>query len=125
MTFQIFFAIPLPALMQRHLNHFRQMKRLPRGRLRDLFAATETVSDDQCVFALRPHSRQKHTFTTFHRDVVMFILKTKSACHATTTRLGHLVVDLHLFQDRFFSFHLHDVLVMAMTMHESFLCECW
>src|SRR6266566_9063249 len=85
--------------------------------LRDLFAATEPICNDQCITVNAPYSGKQYSFTNFDRYVVMFSLKTKGSCHTTAARVEERVVKAQFREYSLFIRHLHDGCMMAMSMY--------
>src|ERR1700731_3058051 len=71
-----------------HLQHLSHMERVPVGALGNLFAATETVSDDQPVRGCSTNRREKLELTDSHRQVILIMLETERAGHAAPSRRG-------------------------------------
>ena len=69
------------------------MKRVASGALRDLFAATEAVGDDEPFRRSFPHRGQKFEFANCHGNVVFVVLEAKRTRHAATPGRGRLKVD--------------------------------
>src|SRR2546425_12843130 len=86
--------------------------------LSNLFATTETVGDNQRIFVSTAHSGKQHPLTNLDRHVVVVFLKTEGSRHTTTTRVEDCVVKAQSRKHRLFILHLHDSLVMAMSMHD-------
>src|ERR1700680_3230440 len=71
-----------------HLQHLSHMESVSVGALGNLFAATETVSDDHPVRGCLTNRREKLELTDSHRQVILIMLETKRAGHATASRRG-------------------------------------
>ena len=95
------------------------------GALRDLFAATEAVGDDQAVGRGLADRGQKFQFADRDRDVVLLFLEAERAGHAATARRWSAPVDAHLSQNRFFIGHFHQRFVMAVAMDQGLARQAW
>src|SRR5579859_7944644 len=93
------------------------MQRATACQLRDLFAATETICNDQCIIVSAPYSGKQYSFTNLDRYVVMVSLKTKSSCHAAAARIEDCVVKVQFRENSLFIRHLHDRGMMAMSLY--------
>ena len=51
----------------------------------DLFAAAESVCDDQRFGRRVPHGRQEYEFPHLHRDIVMIAFEAEASGHSTTS----------------------------------------
>src|SRR5205814_9721481 len=61
---------------------------------------------------------QQHTLATFDWDVVVVLLKSKSARHAATAGIEHLQLQAETLQNLLFAFHPHDRLLMAVAVDD-------
>src|ERR1700704_1514128 len=71
-----------------HLQPLRHMESVSVRALGNLFAATETVSDDQPIRGGATNRRQKLKLTDSHRQVILIRLETERAGHAAAARRG-------------------------------------
>src|ERR1700721_2265015 len=89
------------------------MMRVTSCALRDLLAATESVADDG----------EKFECANGRGDIVLVVLEAEGSGHAAASRSGSLEVDADAAQQRLFGGHLHDGLVMAVTVEQSLAIE--
>ena len=66
---------------------------------------------------------QKFEFADRLRDFVFVVLEAERAGHTAASRSWSLEVDADAAQQRFFGGHLHDGLVMAVPVQQSFAFE--
>src|ERR1700688_2970243 len=99
------------------------MKRVTSCALRDLLAATESVGNDQPVGGRFANSGEKLEFANGRGDFVLVVLEAERAGHAAASRSRSLEVDAHAAQERLFGGHLHDGLVMAVSVEQSLALE--
>ena len=72
------------------------MQRLAMCLLRNLFAATEAVSDYEDVVSGLAHRRQKHALACRHRNLILPFFKTKGTSHATAAGRQYLKIEAGL-----------------------------
>src|SRR5271165_709774 len=96
------------------------MQGVPGRSLSDLLAATEAVGDDQPVGGSLADRGQKLKLPNSHRNVIFIVLETEGSGHAAAARRGALKIYAQPPQHRFFRGHLHQRLVMAMAVEDSF-----
>src|SRR5579871_2003866 len=88
------------------------------GSLRDLLAATEPVGDDQPVVGRAADGGEKFQLSDGSGDVVLVALEAEGASHAAASGSGRLEVDADAGKERLLVGHLHDRLVMAMSVEQ-------
>src|SRR5436305_1705902 len=76
------------------------MQRRAAGRLRDLLAAAETISNDERVARRLAHLRQQYALADAHRDRVLFLLEAERAGHAAAAGVGVLDVETDVLEHR-------------------------
>src|ERR1700728_339576 len=107
-----------PRRIECHLQNFGKMKRVTPGSLPDLLAATESVGDDEPVRGRFTHCGQKFEFADGRGDFIFVVLKAERAGHPTASRSWSLEVDADSPQQRLLGSHLHDGLVMAVSVQQ-------
>src|SRR5271170_8229233 len=93
----------------------------PVGVLSNLFATAETVCDNQSIRGCISHSRKQHALAECLRYLVLFLLKTERPSHATAASVKHFNLRAGRREYGKFIVHLHQRLVMAMTMQHNTL----
>ena len=93
------------------------------GALGDLLAATESVGDDQPVGGRVADGGEKFEFADGRGDVVLVALEAEGAGHAAASGSGLVEVDAEAAEEGFFGGHLHDGLVMAVSVEQGFAVE--
>ena len=101
------------------------MQGLTISHLANLFAATESVCDDQRFFPCTPNNRKEHALTATDRNIVMVLLKTEPARHTAAARVNDLKIKAESVEQFRVALHFHNRLMMAMAVHERFSCESW
>ena len=71
-------------------QHFGEMDGAARGVLRDLFAATEAVADQEIVWPGGADSGQEHAFGKCLRDFEFVGLEAEGAGHAAAARIEQI-----------------------------------
>src|SRR5580693_7214275 len=104
--------------MQADPHGLRQMNCLSSSRLEDLLATTKTIRHNQCVLLGAPHSRQEYALADCLRYDELVPLESERSGHPATARIQRLQFTSGLSQQRFFIIHLHECLVMAVTMEQ-------
>ena len=64
------------------------------------------------------HGRQQHALADGDRDVVVVCLEAERAGHAAAAGVEQLVVEAELLEHRVLGVERHDVLVVAVPLHE-------
>ena len=106
--------------MQADLDGLRQMDRLSSCRLKDLLATTKTIRHNQCVLLGAPHSRQEYALAHCLGYDELVSLESERSGHPATARIQRLQFTSGLSQQGLFIIHLHECLVMAVTMEQDF-----
>src|ERR1700719_2226183 len=99
------------------------MERVTACALRDLLATTESVGDDEPVGGRVANSREKFEFANGRGDFVLVVLEAEGSGHATASRSRSLEVDADAAQEPLFGGHLHDGLVMAVSVEQRLALE--
>ena len=89
----------------------------------DLFAATETVGNDEPVGWRLADGGKKFEFADGDGDFVLIWFKTEGAGHAAATGSRSVEVDADAAQDGLFGGHLHQGFVMAVAVEDRFAIE--
>ena len=90
------------------------------GFLRDLFAATEAIGDDEPVGGGLANGGQEFEFSNGFGNVVGGFFEAEGSGHATASGSGSGEVDTHALQDGLFGGHLHQSFVVAVSVDERF-----
>ncbi len=93
------------------------------GTLGDLFAATETVGEDQPVVGSLADGGKKFHLADGDGEVVLFGFEAERAGHAAAPGGRSLEVNAEAAQDGLFGRHFHQGFVMAVSMEECFAIE--
>ena len=116
----ILFWNRLSHLPKPHLNYFRKMQGMSTGFLGDLFAAAKPVGNDEGFGTRVADGGQQLKFANFARDLVLIVLESEGAGHATASWGGRIEIEAHPGQDRFLGIHFHDGLVVAVSVNQCF-----
>jgi len=101
-----------------HLQNFGEVEGVAVGFLGDLLAATKTVGDDEPVGGSLADGGQEFEFADGFRNLVFFFFEAERSSHAAASGRGCGEVDTYALQHSFLGGHLHDGLVMAMSVNE-------
>ncbi len=94
------------------------------GALGDLLAAAESVGDDEPVGGGFADGGEEFEFADGLGDVVLVDpLEAEGSGHAAASGGGRLEVDAEAVEERLFGGHLHDRLVMAVSVEQGFAAE--
>src|SRR5579862_6633633 len=96
---------PCTAILQRHFQHFGEMKGMPPRTLSYLFAATEAVSNDQPVGWSLANRRHEFELANGNRHVIFVALEAEGSGHSAASRCGALEIDAEARQHRLFRSH--------------------
>ena len=96
------------------------MERFAVGGLRDLFAATEAVGDDDRVARRFAHGGKEDAFADAHRQLVFLFLESERAGHAAAAGVGMIDVESELLQHFFLVVEMEDGFVVAVRLNQSF-----
>ena len=91
--------------------------------MRNLFAATEAVGNDERIRVSVADCGKKNAFPDRLRKGVFIFLKAEGTGHAATAGVRGDQVGTHFAEERFFVIHLHDCFVMAMAVEQHFSSE--
>ena len=109
--------------LERHLEDFGQVQGVAIRALGDLFAATETIGDDEPVCGSVADGRQEFEFADGDGDVVFVGFEAEGAGHAATSRSRAGEVDAQAAQDGLLGGHLHNGFLVAVAVQERFAME--
>src|SRR5262249_50846483 len=106
--------------LERHLEDLGDVEGVASGALGDLLAATESVGNDEPVWRRLANGWEEFEFSDGLRDWVMLFVEAERSSHAAASRRWTREVDAKTSKERFFRGHLHERLVMAMPVEQSF-----
>ena len=107
-------------IVQRHLQHFSQMKRMSTRALSYLFATTETVGNDEPVGWSLANRRHEFKLANGNRDVIFVPLEAEGSSHPAASRSGTPEIDAQTRKNGLFRRHLHERFLMAVTVEDRF-----
>lgn len=105
------------------MQNFCQVHRVARRGLRNLFAAAETIGDDEPVGGSVADGRKKLELADGLGDFIFIALEAKRASHSAASGSGSGEVDADAAKERFFGGHFHDGFVMAVAVKKSAAVE--
>src|SRR5579863_4505705 len=88
--------------------------------MKNLFAATEAIGNDQCVIASLPDGGEEDALANRLREGVLFLFKAKGTGHSAAAGIDGAHLDAYFAEQRFFDGHFHQGLLMAVAVKENF-----
>src|SRR5881392_1135294 len=103
----------------------RKMQRHAIAHLAHLLAATKSIRNNQRVARGFANIWQQNPLCTSQRDIEMFLLKAKRACHAATAGVRAFELQSHFFQQYFLAVEIQHGFLMAMAVHDCRPLKFW